>query len=316
MDCIEGNSDACVAVGKEVAQAAGFPVDKIEQGIQNTQACLGGDLNACIALGQSTAVATNYPGCMEKAICKTKLLGLQANRQAQGAPPPENLREVARNAGSITLAWDGSADSGAVAYVIQRDGVPVGKIEMPPEFFKPINVFKRVEWRKTAQYTERFTVDPTQDYDYLVCPWHQGETLEFVLANTSSCAGVKSRSLIAAAERGAQRGGVRTTPVTQAAGSSGSSNAPSTPQYTAPSIVDGWPQLMLQTQGEPVRSLQYLLQAQGATLKADGLFGPETRTAVLAFQQAHGLAADGIVGAVTWQALLLPVQQGSRGPTV
>ena len=39
-------------------------------------------------------------------------------------------------------------------------------------------------------------------------------------------------------------------------------------------------------------------------LQVDGIFGPNTRAAVLGFQQALGIAVDGIVGPVTWQALV------------
>lgn len=50
------------------------------------------------------------------------------------------------------------------------------------------------------------------------------------------------------------------------------------------------------------------LQDQLATLgyfagRVDGLFGPRTREAVLAFQADHGLDTDGIVGPRTWAAL-------------
>ncbi|MFD3457404.1 peptidoglycan-binding protein [Streptomyces sp. NPDC058691] len=68
--------------------------------------------------------------------------------------------------------------------------------------------------------------------------------------------------------------------------------------------------------GERVRTVQYLLTAQGAALAVDGDFGPGTDSAVRAFQSAHGLAVDGIVGPGTWQALIVTVRQGSSGAAV
>ncbi|WP_173932414.1 N-acetylmuramidase domain-containing protein [Chelativorans sp. Marseille-P2723] len=55
--------------------------------------------------------------------------------------------------------------------------------------------------------------------------------------------------------------------------------------------------------GENVRHLQGLLCALGHPVVQDGIFGPETRGAVLTFQRRHGLAADGIVGPLTWTAI-------------
>lgn len=38
-------------------------------------------------------------------------------------------------------------------------------------------------------------------------------------------------------------------------------------------------------------------------VKADGVFGPKTKAAVISFQKSHHLTADGIVGPITWNAL-------------
>jgi peptidoglycan hydrolase-like protein with peptidoglycan-binding domain len=65
-----------------------------------------------------------------------------------------------------------------------------------------------------------------------------------------------------------------------------------------------------------VRSLQYLLDAHGAKLAVDGAFGPLTNAAVVAFQRAHRLPANGVVNAATWKALVVTVQYGSRGYAV
>ncbi len=63
-------------------------------------------------------------------------------------------------------------------------------------------------------------------------------------------------------------------------------------------------------QNQNVRSLQEELEKSGYDLgPADGIFGPRTESAVLAFQSDHGLSVDGVVGSETWGALfdeLLP----------
>lgn len=55
--------------------------------------------------------------------------------------------------------------------------------------------------------------------------------------------------------------------------------------------------------GDPVRSIQQQLNNYGYGLKVDGWYGPLTDTVVRRFQAAHGLAADGAVGPLTWGAL-------------
>ena len=61
--------------------------------------------------------------------------------------------------------------------------------------------------------------------------------------------------------------------------------------------------------GEQVKTVQRILAAMGYDLGTlnpyDGQFGSKTDTAVRAFQKAKGLTADGIVGQLTWNKLLL-----------
>jgi hypothetical protein len=77
-----------------------------------------------------------------------------------------------------------------------------------------------------------------------------------------------------------------------------------------------WPREREGSSGENVRSVQYLLDADGATLTVDGNFGPATKSAVESFQTGHGLVVDGIVGDQTWPALIIEVSSGSSGDAV
>ncbi|GAB4282527.1 MAG: hypothetical protein Fur0025_11790 [Oscillatoriaceae cyanobacterium] len=56
--------------------------------------------------------------------------------------------------------------------------------------------------------------------------------------------------------------------------------------------------------GSHVQYIQTLLQNKGFySDRADGIFGSRLTTAIIAFQNAMGLLADGVVGIKTWQAL-------------
>ena len=113
-------------------------------------------------------------------------------------------------------------------------------------------------------------------------------------------------------------------------GGSGSGHRVSTSAPTAPAKL---PTLLLGSRSSDVKTLQELLNAKGYNAgSVDGIFGKNTRAAVLAFQNANGLAADGIVGKLTWAKLYdttaaLPsastatgtqpmVYRGSRGDAV
>jgi hypothetical protein len=61
--------------------------------------------------------------------------------------------------------------------------------------------------------------------------------------------------------------------------------------------------LTIGDRGPEVRMLQKKLNERGAALKEDGDFGTGTRAAVVAFQSAHGLAANGVVDKLTRAAL-------------
>ncbi len=88
------------------------------------------------------------------------------------------------------------------------------------------------------------------------------------------------------------------------------------------------PLLQLGSSGPSVKKLQSMLVAACFNPgKIDGIFGPLTRSAVLAFQKSKGLVQDGIVGRKTWTALGVncntpPVNhcpilvQGNAGPAV
>ncbi|MFL5642072.1 MAG: penicillin-insensitive murein endopeptidase [Chloroflexota bacterium] len=77
-----------------------------------------------------------------------------------------------------------------------------------------------------------------------------------------------------------------------------------------------FPNQSLGNRGSDVRAIQGLLRARGSTIVVDGTFGPTTRDAVMAFQAAHGLTADGVVRTTTWENLVLTLRTGSTGEAV
>ncbi len=81
-------------------------------------------------------------------------------------------------------------------------------------------------------------------------------------------------------------------------------------------MASDWPVQQVGSSGEDVRTVQYLLSHHGHAVTVDAIFGPMTEGALQAFQAAHGLVADGIVGVQTWPALLVQVSSGSSGDAV
>ena len=95
---------------------------------------------------------------------------------------------------------------------------------------------------------------------------------------------------------------------------SGTATVVKTYQRTAGLTVDGivgpatWgkvlPVLRSGATGYAVRGQQVELRAHGHSVTVDGQFGPATQAAVIAYQKANRLTADGIVGLQTWGSLV------------
>lgn len=68
-------------------------------------------------------------------------------------------------------------------------------------------------------------------------------------------------------------------------------------------VVAPEPALSIGDRGPEVRHLQERLNFFGAELNVDGIFGPTTHAAVIAFQAEKGLTPDGVVGPNTAAAL-------------
>jgi peptidoglycan hydrolase-like protein with peptidoglycan-binding domain len=69
-------------------------------------------------------------------------------------------------------------------------------------------------------------------------------------------------------------------------------------------ILPSWPNITDGMTGPSVQAAQYLLRSHGASITADGQFGPATLAATKSFQSAHSLGVDGQVGPQTWQMLV------------
>jgi hypothetical protein len=77
-----------------------------------------------------------------------------------------------------------------------------------------------------------------------------------------------------------------------------------------------WPEVAQGAVGPNVKTIQLLLIHRGHAIPADGIFGTETRSAVIIFQRNHGLVADGVVGPQTWPELVIDLEPGMSGDHV
>ncbi|MBS1676263.1 MAG: peptidoglycan-binding protein [Actinobacteria bacterium] len=81
-----------------------------------------------------------------------------------------------------------------------------------------------------------------------------------------------------------------------------------------------YPTLKVGSKGDLVVWAQERLITAGEEVEVDGLYRAATRRAVRAFQEAHGLEPDGVLGTATWEALVhykpFKVEWGSSSPIV
>ncbi|WP_406323492.1 peptidoglycan-binding protein [Streptomyces sp. NBC_01637] len=85
---------------------------------------------------------------------------------------------------------------------------------------------------------------------------------------------------------------------------------------TPAGALPAWPSLSQGVSGADTQTAQYLLRHHGYGIAADGQFGPATGSAVVSFQSARGLTADGTIGSETWPHLIVSVSQGASGDAV
>ena len=81
-----------------------------------------------------------------------------------------------------------------------------------------------------------------------------------------------------------------------------------------------WPKLVVQVQngstGDAARGVQEVIKfhdqsgGEGPPVHVDGIFGPQTEAWVRGFQTAVGTASDGIVGPITWRAMVSGMLSG------
>ena len=81
-----------------------------------------------------------------------------------------------------------------------------------------------------------------------------------------------------------------------------------------------WPKLVVQVKsgstGDAVRGVQEVRKfhdqsdGEGPVIHIDGIFGPQTDAWVRGFQTAVGTTSDGIVGPITWRAMVSGMLSG------
>jgi peptidoglycan hydrolase-like protein with peptidoglycan-binding domain len=107
-----------------------------------------------------------------------------------------------------------------------------------------------------------------------------------------------------------------TATLISAAPAGAATTAPQAARAAASPAILVWPYVRPGAVNERVVAIQYLLQAKGYQLRADGNYGPQTKKAVQSFQRSRHLNPSGNVGPSTWNRLIVTVRRGSQGSAV
>ena len=162
-------------------------------------------------------------------------------------------------------------------------------------------------FRTAPRATHRAPGRAVIDYRGLAAPVGKGVGGAAVIGAVSATA-----ALAGGASATAQAPAARAASAAPSAGTAAaipaaaSAVAPASTQYTSV-------KLRLGSRGSAVSYLQQRLNAHGASLKVDGVFGSATLRAVKNRQSAAGIGVDGVVGPKTWNALYSGVSIPSGG---
>lgn len=160
-------------------------------------------------------------------------------------------------------------------------------------------LFQRVVRKESHPFTSEKTL-PGQVRAKAIALVSRSENPAQLRALGTALAANGETKIAAAAQNKAAAIQAQQAPYVRAIQTIDTGQAPAVPAAAPAASPVAMPKTVRQgARGAEVKKLQQILG-----LKDDGIFGPQTRMAVVQFQRLHGLAIDGVVGPQTWTALL------------
>lgn len=214
-------------------------------------------------------------------------------------PPALDLEATGGRTGQEILEWTRAFLSGAEAAVGRELVIYTGGLwRRLLASIAPAEFGTRLLW--TARYGANQPVVPR--------PWSQWDIWQFTDGQSGDvqripgvrgpCDCNRFRGDMAALQELADRPATPTPPPPPPP-------APEGPQPPWPGRFFVWPRQPA-VRGDDVRRWQKQILALGFAVTPDGIYGPESKRACLAFQRSAGLDPDGIVGRATWSAAFDP----------